>query len=148
MDSDSPTAEAARLLDRYLIGLDDDTLDDTWARALFTEDARVEFPFAAHQGLAGMAAWHRASLAAFAATQHLGGPAVTDQVAGDRVRLRANLVSTHVHHPGADGDPLFTAGTFVTGEARRTGEGWRLASLSFRTVWSAGSPPGRAGNAR
>jgi hypothetical protein len=136
------TSDISTLLDRYLIGLDDDELDDAWAATLFTHDARVEFPMSAHKGLDGMAAYHRDALAAFAATQHLGSPAVVD-VAGDgRAALRANLVSTHVHHPGAGAvRPLFTVGTLATGEAHRTPEGWRLAALSFRVLWTDGTPP-------
>ncbi|MEV1007478.1 nuclear transport factor 2 family protein [Streptomyces sp. NPDC049881] len=142
MHSDPPAAGAAQLLDRYLLSLDDDDkLDDTWARALFTDDADVAFPMSRHRGLAGLAQWHRDALAAFAGTQHLGGPAVLDPLGPDRARLRANLVSTHVHHPGTRGGPLFTTGTFVTGEARRTADGWRLAALSFRVVWTTGTPP-------
>jgi len=59
------TAAVAALLDRYLLGLDDDKLDDDWARSLFTADATVEFPMSRHSGLAGMAGWHRDALAAF-----------------------------------------------------------------------------------
>ncbi|SDO12606.1 nuclear transport factor 2 family protein [Actinacidiphila guanduensis] len=142
MHTDPPAAGAAQLLDRYLISLDDDKLDDAWARDLFTEDAVVEFPMSRHAGRAGMADWHRESLAAFAGTQHLGSPAVVDPLGPDRVGLRANLVSTHVHHPGAAREPLFATGTFVTGEARRTPAGWRLSALAFRVVWMTGSPPG------
>jgi hypothetical protein len=129
------------LLDRYLIGLDDEELDDAWASALFTRDARVDFPMSGHKGLAGLAAYHRDSLAAFAATQHLGSPAVVDVRGEDRALLRANLVSTHVHHSGAAGPPLFTVGTLATGEAELTGDGWRLAALSFRVLWTDGVPP-------
>lgn len=129
------------LLDRYLIGLDDEELNDAWAAALFTRDARVEFPMSGHKGLVGLAAYHRDSLAAFAATQHLGSPAVVDLKDGGGAVLRANLVSTHVHHPGTQGPPLFTAGTLATGEAEPTGDGWRLASLTFRVLWTDGVPP-------
>jgi len=139
------TAAVAALLDRYLLGLDDDKLDDDWVRSLFTADATVEFPMSRHSGLAGMAGWHRDALAAFRSTQHLGSPAVVT-LAGDRATLRANLQSTHVHRP--ENEPtcgnLFATGTFVTGEARReTGAGWRLSRLSFRVLWMSGSPPPR-----
>ncbi|MEU6219578.1 nuclear transport factor 2 family protein [Streptomyces sp. NPDC047022] len=134
--------EISALLDRYLVGLDDDEINDAWARALFTKDARVEFPMSGHDGLDGLADYHREALSAFATTQHLGSPAVIDLDAdGERAVLRANLVSTHVHHPGTAGDPLFQAGTLATGEARRTGEGWRLSSLTFRVLWTRGTPP-------
>lgn len=135
-------AAVAGLLDRYLISLDDEKLDDSWARGLFTEDAVVAFPMNAHEGRAGMADYHNGALAAFERTQHLGSPAVV-AVNGDGATLRANLISTHVHHPGGDRPPLFVTGTFVDGAARRTPEGWRLSRLSFRLIWAQGAPPTR-----
>lgn len=142
----TPGSGTGTLLDRYLIALDDEKLDDAWARSLFTEDARVEFPMSRHEGITGLADYHRDALAAFERTQHLNSPAVVDVVSDDRAVLRANLVSTHVHHPGAAMEPLFVTGTLVTGEARRTPEGWRLAALSFRVVWMTGTPPGPGGS--
>jgi hypothetical protein len=147
MTTHDSTADVAGLLDRYLIGLDDDDLDDDWARGLFTADARVEFPMSSHEGLARLATYHREALSAFARTQHLNSPAVV-VLAQDRATLRANLISTHVHLPGdvpsgAERPPLFGTGTFVTGEARRTPDGWRLSRLSFRLIWMTGTPPGR-----
>jgi hypothetical protein len=140
----SHAAEVSALLDRYLLSLDADKLNDEWAGNLFTEHARVEFPNGWHEGLAGLADYHRDALAAFAATQHLHSPAVVD-VAGDRASLRANLVSTHVHRTDRtsrpDTPPLFVTGTFVVGEARRTLRGWRISRLSFRLVWMSGDPP-------
>ncbi|MFD8423590.1 nuclear transport factor 2 family protein [Streptomyces sp. NPDC059668] len=142
MQSGPEESEIATLLDRYLIGLDDDELDDAWARGLFTKDALVEFPMSRHEGLEGLAGYHRDALTAFAATQHLGSPAfVALDGDGERATLRANLVSTHVHHPGAADEPLFQVGTLATGEARRAAEGWRLSSLTFRVLWSRGTPP-------
>ncbi|MDT0612724.1 nuclear transport factor 2 family protein [Streptomyces lancefieldiae] len=144
--SEQSRASVAALLNRYLVSLDDtdDTLDDDWADGLFTEDAVVAFPMSRHQGRAGMAAYHSTALTAFAATQHLGGAPVV-VLDGDRATLRANLISTHVHHarhtpPQGELPPLFATGTFVTGRARRTGRGWRLSELSFRLLWADGSP--------
>lgn len=138
------TAEIGALLDRYLISLDDDVLDDAWAAALFTPDARVEFPMSRHDGIAGLAAYHRDALAAFDRTQHLNSPAVV-VLGEDRARLRANLISTHVHKPSgaAPAQPTapFATGTFVNGEAVPTPDGWRLRLLSFRLVWMTGSAP-------
>ncbi|ANB04138.1 hypothetical protein SAM40697_6750 [Streptomyces ambofaciens] len=135
----------AGLLHRYLLSLDDEELDDAWTAGLFTDDAVVAFPVSRHQGADGMAAYHRSALSAFAATQHLGSPAVVE-LDGPRATLRANLISTHVHHahhalPQGSLPPLFATGTFVNGEARRTPEGWRLNLLAFRLLWADGSPP-------
>jgi len=142
----SQSAQVAALLDRYLLSLDGDELDDEWAQSLFTENAHVEFPISRHEGLDGLAAYHRQALAMFTATQHLSSPAVVE-LNGSRASLRANLISTHVHLPGdaagAEPPPLFATGTFVTGEALRTPAGWRLRRLSFRLVWASGSPPRR-----
>lgn len=132
------------LLDRYLIGLDTEKLDDAWARGIFTEDAAVVFPMAGHRGIEGLAEWHRTSLAAFARTQHLNSPAVVE-CTGGTAALRANLVSTHVHRSDGARSGLFTVGTSVTGEARRTAAGWRLSALTFAVIWTAGEPPGTDG---
>jgi hypothetical protein len=132
------------LLDRYLIGLDTEKLDDAWAHGIFTEDAAVVFPMNEHQGIKGLAEWHRASLATFARTQHLNSPAVVE-CAGDTAALRANLVSTHVHHPDGARSGLFTVGTSVTGRARRTAAGWKLSALTFGVIWMDGEPPGAGG---
>ncbi|MER5451328.1 nuclear transport factor 2 family protein [Streptomyces sp. NPDC002766] len=145
----APAADAAEatvvgdLLGRYLIALDDGELDDAWARSLFTEDAVVTFPMSEHAGCAGLAAWHRASLAAFARTQHLGSPPVVD-VEGERAVFRAHVLTTHVHRPGGSGPALFRAGTLARGRARRTREGWRMSELSFRVLFTEGEPPRRA----
>lgn len=141
MHTGQSAADISALLDRYLLNLDDDKLDGEWARSMITEDARVEFPMSRHEGIDGIAAYHADALANFAATQHLNSPAVVDLAGDDRAVLRANLISTHVHHPGAAAEPVFTTGTMVTGEACRTRDGWRLARLSFRVVWMTGSPP-------
>ncbi|MFJ4717488.1 nuclear transport factor 2 family protein [Streptomyces sp. NPDC088785] len=146
-DSLAARAGVADLLARYFVTLDDEELDDAWARSLFTQDAAVVFPMSEHEGVAGMAGYHAAALSAFAGTQHLGGPAVVE-LDGEQAVLRANLISTHVHHArhlsgeGAPA-PLFVTGTFVDGRARRTAEGWRLSRLSFRLLWAQGSPPPR-----
>jgi hypothetical protein len=141
MTSSSHAAVAA-LLDRYLIGLDSDVLDDAWTASLFTEDAEVGFPPGVrHVGRVGLSGFHRTAMDAFAGTQHLGSPAVVE-FDGDRARIRCNLISTHVHHADPQGaeHPVFAAGTFLEGAARLTRDGWRLSVLDFRLVWSTGSP--------
>ncbi|MGC5031164.1 nuclear transport factor 2 family protein [Micromonospora sp. DT229] len=134
-------SEVAALLDRYLVGLDSagpDSagLDDAWAGSLFTAEAVVEFPVGRHQGLDGLAGFHRTAMAKFDRTQHLNSPAVVD-LDGDRARLRANLISTQVLRS----QELFVTGTAAEGEAVLTAQGWRLRSLSFRLIWKTGQPP-------
>ncbi len=148
MTPSESTAEIAGLLDRYLITLDDEKLDDDWTRSLFTEDASVTFPVGGHQGAAGMGAFHQRTLDAFTCTQHMGTHAFVEiEGGGGTARLRANCTSTHVHRPenAAELGPLFRTGTFVDGRARRTPEGWRLSALSFRLMWKHGTPPGGGG---
>lgn len=128
--------DVGALLDRYLIGLDEQQLDESWAESLFTADACVEFPMARHEGIHGLVAFHRTALAKFARTQHLNSGAVVD-VEGDRATVRANLLSTQVLPSQA----LFTTGTFARGEARLGADGWRFQRLSFELVWSTGEPP-------
>ncbi|MEU8258904.1 nuclear transport factor 2 family protein [Micromonospora inaquosa] len=129
-------SEVAALLDRYLVGLDSAGLDDAWARSLFTADAVVEFPVGRHQGIEGLAGFHRTAMAKFDSTQHLNSPAVVD-LDGDRARLRTNLISTQV----LTSQELFVTGTAADGEAVLTAHGWRLRSLSFRLIWKTGEPP-------
>ena len=146
MTANQSTAEVGGLLDRYLLSLDDGKLDEEWARSLFTADACVEFPIGRHEGIDGIAEYHRNDLAKFERTQHLNSPAVVTGLADGRASLQANVIATHTHPAtgqAAAGEPpaLFTIGLLVTGEARRTPDGWRLGLLSFRMIWSAGSPP-------
>jgi hypothetical protein len=145
LDAIAQRAEIGTLLDRYLLSLDENRFDDAWSRSIFTADARVEFPISHHEGVNGLATYHREALAKFDRTQHLNSGAVID-LDGDRATVRANLISTHVHRsvpspPGAERVPHFITGTYVDGEARRTALGWRLRRLSFRLAWATGSPP-------
>ncbi|HKS47197.1 MAG TPA: nuclear transport factor 2 family protein [Amycolatopsis sp.] len=77
-------AEVGSLLDRYLLSLDDDKLDDEWASGLFTTDARVEFPVGRHEGIGGLAEFHRNDLAKFERTQHLNPAAVVTELEDGR----------------------------------------------------------------
>ncbi|MEV8536608.1 nuclear transport factor 2 family protein [Streptomyces sp. NPDC051211] len=146
MTSSQSAAEVAALLNAYLIGLDDDFIDAGWAKGLFTDDVVIAFPPNARQeGIDGVPEFHRTSLKKFARHQHMGSPAVVE-VDGDRAALRANVIATHVLHRPADAPqdaaaPVFQAGTFVKGEARRTPQGWRLSALSFEVVWTNGTAP-------
>ncbi|QSB15930.1 nuclear transport factor 2 family protein [Natronosporangium hydrolyticum] len=126
----------ASLLDRYLVTLDTEQLDDQWARSLFAPDAVVTFPVGRHEGIGGLAGFHRTALGKFHRTQHMGSPAVVD-LAGNRAFLRANLMSTQVKHDMS----IFVTGTLARGEAQLTVAGWRLALLTIELVWMTGEPP-------
>ncbi|MFC7482562.1 nuclear transport factor 2 family protein [Luedemannella flava] len=82
--------EVGALLDRYLIALDSAELDDTWAGSLFTTDAVVEFPVGRHDGIAGLAAFHRTALAKFDRTQHLNSPPSSSSTATARTCARTS----------------------------------------------------------
>lgn len=133
------SAAVRELFDRYLINLDDDELDEAWAKQLFADDVSIEFGPNRHDGIAGIAEYHRANRERFERTQHLNSPAVVDDAGADTAVLRSNLISTHVyrHAPAT----TFTAGVLVKGRARRTPDGWRLVMISYRVVWTDGNPP-------
>ncbi|MEV8070545.1 nuclear transport factor 2 family protein [Streptomyces sp. NPDC085995] len=134
--------EIAELFDRYVLGLDHDKLDDEWADALFAKDVVIEFPVSRHAGIDGLVEYHRKSLAMWAGTHHVNTPSVVS-VEGDRATLRANMTSVHMHHERAGQTrEHYVSGTYVTGDAVRTEQGWRLSRLSFDLIWKTGNPPG------
>ena len=141
MDARWSKAEIGELLDRYVLGLDYDKLDDEWTAELFSDDVVIEFPVSRHTGIDGLAEYHRRALAMWAETHHLNTPSVVS-VSGDRATLRANMTSVHVHHE-REGEirPHYVSGTCVTGDAVRTERGWRLSRLSFDLIWKTGNPP-------
>ncbi|GAA4227679.1 hypothetical protein GCM10022254_15960 [Actinomadura meridiana] len=129
------------LVDRYLAGLDEAEFDDTWARSVFTEDGRFEFPMGGHDGVPGMAEFTAAMMGKWRRTHHVAaGHAV--EIDGDRARVRGNLIATHLHRDETP-EP-FQVGDRFEGEAVRTDAGWRFERLAFEVVWSRGTPPGRA----
>jgi hypothetical protein len=137
--------EIETLIDRYLAGIDDslyleqNPLDDAWARSLFTEDVVVKFPVGAHEGLDGLAELHRKVMSKWKATLHFA-PNRLIEFDGDVARVRAPLVGTHIHREDDPGEPLFAAHV-LEAEAVRTGEGWRFRRWTMRLVWRLGDPP-------
>ncbi|RLK53975.1 nuclear transport factor 2 family protein [Actinokineospora cianjurensis] len=137
------------LLDRYLAGLDEAEFDDTWARSIFTEDGRFEFPVGGHAGVTGMAGFTAAMMGKWRRTHHLGACHLVE-LDGDLARVRGNLIATHLHPQSPPPEQLprgrapepFQVGDRFEGEARRTDAGWRFARLAFEVVWSRGTPPG------
>ncbi|MFI6037301.1 nuclear transport factor 2 family protein [Streptomyces sp. NPDC051315] len=145
------------LVDRYLAGLDEAEFDDAWARSVFTEDGRFQFPMGGHDGVAGMAEFTAAMMGKWRRTHHMAAGHFVE-IDGDRARVRGNLIATHLHlqeaapqdPPGQSGaretlrapEP-FQVGDRFEGEAVRTDAGWRFARLAFEVVWTRGTPPGR-----
>ncbi|MFG2488764.1 nuclear transport factor 2 family protein [Streptomyces virginiae] len=134
-------AEISSLFDRYVLGLDYDKLDGEWASSLFSEDVLIEFPVSRHVGIDGLVEYHQKALAMWARTHHVNTPSIVS-IAADRATLRANMTSVHVHHQ-RDGEtlPHYVSGTYVTGDAVHTEQGWRLSRLSFELIWKTGNPP-------
>ncbi|MFF5706487.1 nuclear transport factor 2 family protein [Streptomyces sp. NPDC012794] len=133
-------AELRELFDRYITALDthDGTGDDETAfAALFTEDATFAFPIGVCTGIEAFAAFQREARQRWARTHHLSTnhSVVLD---GDRATLRAQQLTTHVHH-GADGpEARFDVGGYSEAGAVRTEAGWRLNHVAFHVVWDSG----------
>ncbi|MDH6127682.1 nuclear transport factor 2 family protein [Kitasatospora sp. GP82] len=138
----------ARLIDRYLAGLDERVFDEEWARSLFAEDVRLVFPVGSREGLAGLGEYHAEVMGRFDRTVHIGSNH-TITVQGDRAAFRFNLLCLHVLVDGlhaergpAPGATFESAGR-MSGEAVRTADGWRFDLLALQVVWTKGEPPVR-----
>ncbi|GAA2262352.1 MULTISPECIES: nuclear transport factor 2 family protein [Kitasatospora] len=138
----------AKLIDRYLAGLDDRVYGEEWARSLFTEDVRLVFPVGERVGLEGLGAYHDEVMGKFARTVHLGSNyGITVQ--GDRATFQFNLLCLHVlsdqlreERSLAPGTTFESAGR-MSGEAVRTADGWRFGLLGLQVAWAKGEPPVR-----
>src|SRR3954452_2213354 len=103
----------------------------------FTPEAFLELPFGRFEGRAAIAAHATKGLDGFAATHHVSANHAIE-IAGDRARARSSLIAAHVPDagaPGRHGD----AGGWYDSELVRTSEGWRLASVALRVVWTTGT---------
>ncbi|MFJ8211320.1 nuclear transport factor 2 family protein [Streptomyces sp. NPDC096033] len=133
-------AELRELFDRYVTALD--TFDGTGpdeARfaALFTEGATFAFPIGVCTGVEAFAALQREARGRWARTHHVStNHSIT--LDGDRAVVRAQQVTTHVHHPGAGPAAHFDVGGHTEARAVRTADGWRLSHVAFRVVWDSG----------
>ncbi|MEV6775163.1 nuclear transport factor 2 family protein [Streptomyces syringium] len=144
-------ADITGLIDRYLLSLDTvpaggGRFDDAWARGLFTEDIRITTPIGDHEGIAGLAESEQSTFAKFERTQHVGTNYMI-ALDGDRATVRWNALMTHVHLAttqqarGAEPGGHFDVGGTFTGEAVRTGQGWRFRRLIVQAVWTTGQGP-------
>ncbi|MDT0266123.1 nuclear transport factor 2 family protein [Streptomyces sp. DSM 44915] len=132
-------ADVAALCDRYVGYLDHGRDRDDWFGAVFTEDARLTFPFGAYEGFAGLAAFQSMARTTFERTHHIGG---TNEIVvdGDRARVRGVVLAVHLRR-GDEPDSHFQIGGHFRAEAVRTPAGWRLSGFFFDLVWRAGEPP-------
>ncbi|WP_307715395.1 nuclear transport factor 2 family protein [Streptomyces sp. V4I23] len=131
-------AEITDLLARYLRSLDEDALDEEWARAFHTEDVTAEMPVGTVHGRDAVPATVGRAMALFDRTVHLGGSPVIE-IAGDRATARGPQLSTHVLADGSK-DVFVSAGLSET-ELVRTADGWRISATALRVVWTRGTPP-------
>lgn len=133
-------AELTELVGRFLRSLDERRIDETWARAFFTDDIRSETPLGDHEGIQAEVAATREALGRYERTQHVGSDHVID-LDGDRAALGWNAVMTHVHPAGRRTSAPFVVGGRFAAEAVRTPAGWRFRRLAVRPVWTTGQPP-------
>src|SRR3984885_5049102 len=97
------------LFDHYVTTLDEpSSLDEDWARSLFTEDVRLEHEIAVLHGLEEVAAAHRMVMARWEGTLHFtANPRIAFD--GGHAHLTARLMAIHVHPGGSPPDPLVAA---------------------------------------
>jgi hypothetical protein len=101
--------------------------------ALFTEDVRVSTPGGQATGVERLVAQARRNHAV--PTQHLITNVLADVDGnGDAARVTANLLVTFADAAGTPGAHHMHGETYAF-EARRTGEGWRLSSVTVTPVW-------------
>ncbi|WP_052682355.1 nuclear transport factor 2 family protein [Saccharothrix sp. ST-888] len=140
----------AKLIDRYLAGLDDRVHDEEWVRSLFAENVRLVFPVGTREGIEGLGAYHAEVMGRFDRTVHLGSNyGITVQ--GDRAVFQFNLLCLHVLSDELHAERSLAPGTTfevagrMSGEAVRTPAGWRFDLLRLEVVWAKGEPPVRTG---
>lgn len=122
-------AELLTLFDLYLRVPDDNRWQREWLATIFTEDVVLNFGFALHEGLEGLAEFGRVAHARFERSHHVGANCVI-KLDGDRANVHAKVIATHVPH-------LTMGGEYVI-EAVRTGEGWRYQRVKLNVIWTAG----------
>jgi len=84
------------------------------------------------EGFAAISDAVRTALQVYERTQHLIADLEAD-VDGDKARLRANLIATHVH----DGTTFVVGGVYRE-ELVRTSEGWRISHHVLEALWFEG----------
>ena|SRR5581483_2112833 len=133
-------ADITDLIDRFLRGLDERTLDLDWGRSMFADDVQVVFPIGEETGLDAVVGALATGMARFGPTQHLGANHVID-LHGDRATVRWNATQTHLPPDSTPFAEPFVSGGYYDGEVVRTGHGWRLRRIEYHIVWLAGEPP-------
>jgi hypothetical protein len=132
-------ADVGDLIDRYVASQDERGLDETWARSMFTDDVRLDFPVGSHHGIEDAAAFSAQAIDQWGPTLHVttNHAIRTD---GDTATFTARMLACHTHRADDPGRPLFIGATF-DGAAARTPGGWRLSRVGLNLVWAMGDPP-------
>jgi hypothetical protein len=137
-------AEISELVDRYVVTLDTaehPRHDLDWYRGIFTDDVRLTFPIGERRGIDGLPEFQRAARLTWQATHHLSGNHIVE-LDSDRARVRVQIIGTHVEYDvsalGVDPAHRMDMGGFYDATAVRTPDGWRIDSLRFELVWTAG----------
>ncbi|CAL9358780.1 hypothetical protein SUDANB60_00607 [Streptomyces sp. enrichment culture] len=131
-------AAVTDLISRYLRSLDEDVLDDDWARAFHTEDVVAEMPVGTVRGRDAVLDLVRRGMALFDRTVHLSTNDVVE-IDGDRATVRGAQLSTHVLADGSQ--EVFVSAGHTETQLVRTDEGWRISATALRVVWTRGTPP-------
>lgn len=130
--------EITTLVHRLGACLDEARFDDM--RAIFTADATAKTPGGVAEGIDALTAQASRNHAPEERIQHVITDVLVD-LHGGRASVRANLVVTFAGIP--DGDVPEAGTRLRVGEvyrftARRTPDGWRLASVETVMVWVSG----------
>jgi 3-phenylpropionate/cinnamic acid dioxygenase small subunit len=83
-------------------------------------------------GIAAMKARSPQTFADFSQVQHMITNVLVD-LDGDRARVRANVVATHVY--ANDPSATWVVKGYYTDEATRTPKGWRLSKVQLNRIW-------------
>jgi hypothetical protein len=126
------------LVNLYVNTLDEpSSFDEDWARALFTEDVRLEHEIVVLSGIEEVAAAHRMVMARWDGTLHFSTNHHIE-LDGERAHLTARLVAIHTHPGESPPDPLIAA-NFLDADALKTDNGWRFERFAPRTFWRTGA---------
>lgn len=139
MDNAIDRREIEDLVQRLAVCLDEG--DFAGMRALFTPDATASTPGGTAEGVEAVVAQAARNHTPERPTQHLMSGVLVElaaDAAADTAVARANAL---VSFAGPDARPVLMMGEVYRFRARRTADGWRLASVATAPVWRSGELP-------
>lgn len=128
--------EITRLV--FRLGYALDAGDAEQLHDLFVEDATARTPGGTAEGVEAVVAQAARNHRPEDGIQHRVSNVLVD-LDGDRATVRSNLVVTFARREPVADRPV-TLGEVYGFEARRTADGWRLASVVVEPVWASRSP--------